>query len=271
MPNFRGKRFTNAHETMIWATRSQASKGYTFNYEAMKVFNDDTQMRSDWLLPICTGGERLKNGEGDKLHPTQKPEALLYRVMLSSTNPGDVVLDPFSGTGTTAAVAKRLGRHFVGVERDPAYAQAARERIAAVTPVPPEGLEMQRPKRSEPRIPFGAVLEAGLLSPGDVLTDARAAIAPACARTARWKRPAPPVRSTRSAPMCRGSTPATAGPSGTRTRTACRARSTTCAPASARGWVWRAEDGLDGGRAQEEAVMPSAGPCCLLRRRPSCP
>ncbi|WP_328838566.1 site-specific DNA-methyltransferase [Methylobrevis albus] len=173
MPNFRGKRFTNAHETMIWASRSREVRNYTFNYEAMKAFNDDLQMRSDWLLPICTGGERLKNGEGDKLHPTQKPEALLYRVLLSSTNPGDVVLDPFTGTGTTAAVARRLGRHFVGVERDPAYAEAARARVAAVEPAPSEGLVLQRPKRAEPRIPFGALLEAGLLAPGTVLTDAR--------------------------------------------------------------------------------------------------
>ncbi|SON54674.1 Modification methylase DpnIIB [Hartmannibacter diazotrophicus] len=173
MPNFRGKRFTNAHETMIWASRSQDAKSYTFNYEAMKAFNDDLQMRSDWLLPICTGSERLKDGEGAKLHPTQKPEALLYRVLLSSTNPGDVVLDPFSGTGTTAAVARMMGRHFVGIERDPAYAEAARKRIAAVTPASAEGLASQRPKRAEPRIPFGAVLEAGLLTPGDELTDAK--------------------------------------------------------------------------------------------------
>ncbi len=173
MPNFRGKRFTNAHETLIWASRSQDAKSYTFNYEAMKAFNDDLQMRSDWLLPICTGGERLKDEGGAKLHPTQKPEALLYRVLLASTNPGDVVLDPFSGTGTTAAVARRLGRHFVGVERDPAYAEAARRRIDAVVPAPVEGLALQRPKRAEPRIPFGAVLEAGLLSPGDTLTDAK--------------------------------------------------------------------------------------------------
>ena len=121
MPNFRGRRFTNAHETMIWAGKSATSK-YTFHYEAMKIFNDDLQMRSDWTLPLCTGGERLKNDDGDKLHPTQKPEALLHRVMLSSTNPGDVVLDPFFGTGTTGAVAKQLGRIFIGIEREENYA-----------------------------------------------------------------------------------------------------------------------------------------------------
>ena len=122
MPNFRGRRFTNAHETMIWAGKSATSK-YTFNYEAMKMFNDDLQMRSDWTLPLCTGGERLKNEDGDKLHPTQKPEALLHRVLLSSTNPGDVVLDPFFGTGTTGAVAKQLGRVFIGIEREEDYAR----------------------------------------------------------------------------------------------------------------------------------------------------
>ncbi len=130
MPNFRGRRFTNAHETMIWAGKSSTSK-YTFHYEAMKIFNDDSQMRSDWTLALCTGGERLKNADGDKLHPTQKPEALLHRVMLSSTNPGDVVLDPFFGTGTTGAVAKQLGRVFIGIEREENYARSALERIAA--------------------------------------------------------------------------------------------------------------------------------------------
>ncbi|MDQ2634161.1 MAG: site-specific DNA-methyltransferase, partial [Pseudomonadota bacterium] len=118
MPNFRGRRFQNAHETMIWATRDQKAKGYTFNYEAMKAANDDVQMRSDWLFPICTGAERLKDDKGDKLHPTQKPEALLARIMLASTKPGDVVLDPFFGSGTTGAVAKRLGRNFVGIDRE---------------------------------------------------------------------------------------------------------------------------------------------------------
>ena len=121
MPNFRGRRFTNAHETLIWASPSADAKTYTFNYDALKVFNDDLQMRSDWLLPICTGEERLKDDDGDKAHPTQKPEALLHRVLLASTKPGDVVLDPFFGTGTTGAVAKRLGRHFIGIEREPAY------------------------------------------------------------------------------------------------------------------------------------------------------
>ena len=131
MPNFRGTRFTNAHETLIWAARSQKSR-VTFNYEAMKQANDDTQMRSDWLFPICTGAERLTDGDGEKVHPTQKPEALLYRVLSATTKPGDVVLDPFFGTGTTGAVAKKLGRHFIGIEREDSYIAAALKRIAAI-------------------------------------------------------------------------------------------------------------------------------------------
>ena len=173
MPNFRGKRFTNAHETLIWAARGQDSKGYTFHYDALKAGNEDTQMRSDWFIPLCTGEERLKGGDGKKVHPTQKPETLLARAMMASTNPGDVVLDPFFGTGTTGAVAKRLGRHFVGLEREPAYAAAARARIEAVVPLPPGTLAAAPAKRAEPRVPFLTVVEAGHVRPGDVLTDER--------------------------------------------------------------------------------------------------
>lgn len=173
MPNFRGRRFTNAHETMIWAGRDAGTKSYTFNYDAMKAMNDDVQMRSDWLLPICTGGERLKDADGRKTHPTQKPESLLARVILSSTNPGDVILDPFFGSGTTGAVAKRLGRHFVGIERDKNYAKAARARIDAVEPLADVALAVTKAKRSEPRIPFGTLLERGLITPGDTLIDSR--------------------------------------------------------------------------------------------------
>jgi modification methylase len=173
MPNFKGKRFTNAHETLIWASRDKEAKGITFNYEAMKAFNDDLQMRSDWLLPICTGGERLKDDAGDKLHPTQKPEALLWRVLMSSSKPGDVLLDPFLGTGTSAAVAKRLGRHYVGIEREKAYADHARARIDAVERAPDDGLSIVTPKRAEPRIPFGSLIEAGLITPGAHLCDAK--------------------------------------------------------------------------------------------------
>jgi len=175
MPNFRGKRFTNAHETLIWAGRDRKSR-VTFNYEAMKALNDDLQMRSDWLLPICSGPERLKDPAGRKAHPTQKPEALLYRVLLASTNPGDLVLDPFFGTGTTGAAAKRLGRSWLGIERDPAYAAAAQARIDKVRPLPPSALETMRGKRAEPRVPFGTIIELGILEPGSALTDERGRI-----------------------------------------------------------------------------------------------
>jgi modification methylase len=169
MPNFRGKRFTNAHETLIWATCDREQKGYTFNYEAMKSLNDDLQMRSDWTLPICSGNERLRDEAGDKAHSTQKPESLLHRVIVSSSKPGDIVLDPFFGSGTTGAVARRLGRHFIGLERDPNYARLARKRITAVTPAEPEAIEVTKSKRAEPRIPFGWVVERGLLPPGTIL------------------------------------------------------------------------------------------------------
>ncbi len=169
MPNFRGKRFTNAHETMIWAAKSRDQKGYTFNYEAMKSLNDELQMRSDWTLPICSGSERLKDEDGEKAHSTQKPESLLHRVIVSSTKPGDTILDPFFGSGTTGAVAKRLGRHFIGIERDPSYARLARKRIATVRPTDDDAIEVTRSKRAEPRIPFGWVVERGLLPPGTVL------------------------------------------------------------------------------------------------------
>ncbi|MYZ48574.1 site-specific DNA-methyltransferase [Propylenella binzhouense] len=173
MPNFRGRRFQNAHETLIWAAPSQGAKGYTFNYDALKAFNEDLQMRSDWLIPICTGEERLKDGAGRKVHPTQKPEALLYRVLLATTKPGQVVLDPFFGTGTTGAVAKRLGRHFVGVERERAYIAEAERRIAAVVPAAGPDLKVLEGKRAAPRIPFGTLLEAGMLSAGTELMDQR--------------------------------------------------------------------------------------------------
>ncbi len=170
MPNFRGKRFTNAHETLIWCAHSRTGCRYTFNYRAMKALNEDVQMRSDWLLPLCTGAERLKV-EGRKAHPTQKPEALLYRVLLASTVPGDLVLDPFFGSGTTGAVARKLGRDWIGIERDPGYAKLARRRIGRVLPVAEAEDLTTRETRAEPRIPFGTVVERGLLSPGDELFD----------------------------------------------------------------------------------------------------
>ncbi len=171
MPNFRGKRFTNAHETMLWCARSREAS-YTFNYQAMKSLNDGIQMRSDWMLPLCGGAERLKQ-DGRKAHPTQKPEALLHRVLLASSKPGDLVLDPFFGTGTTGAVAQRLGRRWLGIERDPDYAKLARKRIAAIKTLEAENLETTPEKSAAPRIPFGTLIERGLLKPGEVLFDAR--------------------------------------------------------------------------------------------------
>ena len=170
MPNFRGRRFTNAHETLIWAARGRDSR-YKFNYQAMKALNDDIQMRSDWFIPLCTGPERLRNQHGLKLHPTQKPEALLHRVLLSSTSPGDIVLDPFAGTGTTASVAKRLHRHFIGIERHPAYAEAAIGRVRHTKPMHGDGLATAPTKREAPRIPFGSLIERGLIAPGTRLFD----------------------------------------------------------------------------------------------------
>jgi modification methylase len=172
MPNFRGRRFTNAHETLVWCAKSAEQKRYTFNYEAMKALNDDLQMRSDWLLPICSGAERLKV-DGRKAHSTQKPEALLFRVLLAASNEGDVVLDPFFGSGTTGAVARRLGRHFIGIEREAGYVALARRRIAEVVPLQADELDISRSKRAEPRIPFGWLLERGLLAPGETLCDPR--------------------------------------------------------------------------------------------------
>jgi modification methylase len=171
MPNFRGRRFTNAHETLIWAAKSARAKNYCFNYELLKAGNEDCQVRSDWFLPICTGAERLKSSSGRKTHPTQKPEALLSRILLAASNKGDVVLDPFFGSGTTGAVAKRLGRSFIGIERDASYVNAARGRIAGVAPLPCEAIAAVADKRSEPRIPFAAIVEAGLLRPGEILVD----------------------------------------------------------------------------------------------------
>ncbi len=169
MPNFKGRRFTNAHETLIWAAKSREQKTYTFNYEAMKALNDELQMRSDWTLPICSGGERLKDEAGQKAHSTQKPESLLHRVILASTQPGEVVLDPFFGSGTAGAVAKRLGRRFIGIERDAGYVRLAQARIADVEATDADAVLVTRSKRAEPRIPFGTLVERGLLKPGAVL------------------------------------------------------------------------------------------------------
>jgi modification methylase len=173
MPNFRGRRFTNAHETLIWAARESANRNYTFNYEALKAGNDDIQVRSDWFIPLCTGDERLKGRDGKKLHPTQKPEALLARVIVSASRPDDLVLDPFCGSGTTGAVAHRLRRRFIGIERDAGYAAAARTRIEAVEPLTQPTLAPFMTAREAPRVPFAALVERGLVSPGASLVDAK--------------------------------------------------------------------------------------------------
>ena len=172
MPNFRGTRFTNAHETLLWCAKDEKAR-YTFNYRAMKALNDDLQMRSDWLLPICAGGERVKGEDGNKAHPTQKPEALLYRILLACTKPGDVVLDPFFGTGTTGAVARRLGRRWIGIERENAYVKVAKDRIASTLPLDESAMQTVPDKRSAPRVAFGTLVESGLVPPGTQLTDAK--------------------------------------------------------------------------------------------------
>jgi modification methylase len=171
MPNFKGTRFTNAHETLIWASMGEKAK-YVFNYRAMKTLNDELQMRSDWLIPICSGQERLKKG-GHKVHPTQKPEALLYRILLACSNPGDVVLDPFFGTGTTGAVARRLGRHYIGIEREDDYIAAAEERIAMALPLDESALKTMMAPTAATRVAFGMLVEAGMIPAGAVLTDAK--------------------------------------------------------------------------------------------------
>jgi len=176
MPNFRGKRLTNAHETLIWASRAEGAR-YTFNYEALKSLNEGIQMRSDWVLPICTGHERLKGADGQKAHPTQKPESLLHRVLVGTTNVGDVVLDPFFGTGTTGAVAKMLGRDWIGIEREAAYREVAEARLDRVRRYDRDSLAVSGSKRSEPRVPFGQLVERGLLRPGEMLRSMNGKIA----------------------------------------------------------------------------------------------
>ena len=172
MPNFRGTRFTNAHETLIWCAKDEKAR-YTFNYQAMKALNDDLQMRSDWVLPICSGAERVKGDDGSKAHPTQKPEALLYRILLACTKPGDIVLDPFFGTGTTGAVARRLGRRWIGIERESAYVKVARERIASTLPLDESAMQTVADKRSAPRVAFGLLVESGMVAPGAMVMDSK--------------------------------------------------------------------------------------------------
>jgi site-specific DNA-methyltransferase (adenine-specific)/modification methylase len=171
MPNFKGTRFTNAHETLIWASKNKKSK-YTFNYQSLKCLNDDLQMRSDWILPICNGKERLKK-DGKKIHSTQKPEALLHRIILATTNKGDFIFDPFLGTGTTAVVAKKLGRKYFGVEKDKKYFQAAKKRIYETLEIKDDYLDILPNNKSKPRVPFGSLIEMGLIKPGTTLFDVK--------------------------------------------------------------------------------------------------
>tara|TARA_B100000214_G_scaffold105298_1_gene73924 strand:- start:1152 stop:2282 length:1131 start_codon:yes stop_codon:yes gene_type:complete len=172
MPNFRGRRFTNAHETLIWCGKNSSAKGYTFNYDSMKSLNEGLQMRSDWLLPLCTGTERLKRN-GQKAHPTQKPESLISRVILSTSKPGDLIVDPFSGSGTTSAVAKRFSRRFIGIEKSKEYVEISRQRLRTVQVLnDPDVLEIVT-KRNAPRVPFGSLLDRGLVNPGELMFDAR--------------------------------------------------------------------------------------------------
>ena len=170
MPNFRGTRFTNAHETLIWASKNKKSK-YTFNYQSLKCLNDDLQMRSDWMLPICSGKERLKKKNGKKIHATQKPESLLHRIILATTNKGDAIFDPFLGTGTTAVVAKKLGRKYYGIEKDKKYFKAAYGRINKAKVIEEDYLDTIENNKSKPRIPFGSLVELGIFKPGTVLFD----------------------------------------------------------------------------------------------------
>ena len=171
MPNFKGTRFTNAHETLIWASKNKKSR-YTFNYQSLKCLNDDLQMRSDWILPICNGKERLKK-DGKKIHSTQKPEALLHRIILATTNKGDSIFDPFLGTGTTAVVAKKLGRKYFGVEKDKKYFQAAKQRISETLEIKDDYLDILPNNKSKPRVPFGSLIEMGLIKPGTTLFDVK--------------------------------------------------------------------------------------------------
>ena len=169
MPNFKGTRFTNAHETLIWASKKEGSK-YTFNYQSLKCLNDDLQMRSTWNLPICNGKERLKN-KGIKVHSTQKPESLLHRIILASSNKNDFVLDPFLGSGTTAVVSKKLGRNYYGIEKEKNYFEATYKRLKNTKVIQDEYLDTLQNNRSKPRVPFGSLIEMGLIKPGTEIYD----------------------------------------------------------------------------------------------------
>jgi hypothetical protein len=275
MPNFKGRRFTNAHETLIWAAKGADAKGYTFHYDALKAGNDDLQMRSDWFLPLCTGEERLKGRDGKKVHPTQKPEALLARVLLAASNPGDVVLDPFFGTGTTGAVAKRLGRHFIGVERVGSYAEAARRRIAAVEPLDDATLAAAPAKRTEARCRSCPSWRAASSPPARDCWTTAAGTRRWCARTGRSSSGRRWGRSTRSGRWRKGCPPATAGPTGTPSGKGRWCPSTTTARRCGRGWGARKGGPFPRtpilGRSEAESRGPHAGKARLRPDRASAP
>tara|TARA_B110000438_G_scaffold58876_1_gene58955 strand:+ start:2007 stop:3086 length:1080 start_codon:yes stop_codon:yes gene_type:complete len=170
MPNFRGTRFTNAHETLLWCTTSRKAK-YTFNYQNLKELNEGKQMRSDWHIPICAGKERLRESNNQRSHPTQKPEALLYRILLASSQKGDIILDPFLGSGTTAVVAKKLQRNFIGFEQDKKYIKLAKKRLKDTAILDDDVVSMSKSRRDLPKVPFGELVEQGIIPPGAVLTD----------------------------------------------------------------------------------------------------
>ena len=219
MPNFRGKRFTNAHETLIWAGRD-AEVARHLQLRGLKALNDDLQMRSDWLFPICSGPERLKDDDGRKAHPTQKPEALLHRVLLASTKPGDLVLDPSSAPARPARSPSGSAGAGSASSATPTYAEAAEERIARVQPLSPSALETAKSKRAEPRVPFGTIVELGILEPGITLTDERGRIRAEVKADGSLALPGDRARSTASARRCRARPPATAGRTGTSRSTA---------------------------------------------------
>ena len=235
MPNFRGRRLTNAHETMIWASREQGAR-YTFNYEALKSLNEGVQMRSDWMLPICTGHERLKDESGDKAHPTQKPESLLHRVLVGASNPGDVVLDPFFGTGTTGAVARKLGRDYIGIERDEAIAGSRRNGSTPCVATTARRLRSRRRNAARRGCPSASLSSAGCCAPARCSPPSTARPRPRCAPTARSWPTGSTARSIRSARISRGRRRAMAGPTGAFAARARSCRSTSCASRSAPRW-----------------------------------
>jgi adenine specific DNA methylase Mod len=164
-----GTRFTNATETLLWCSKGENIKNYTFNYKLMKKYNGDKQMTSVWQIALCTGRERIKGEDGKKVHSTQKPEELLKRVILSSSRQGDIVLDPFFGTGTTGAVAKKLGRNYIGIEKEAEYIKVARARIESIKEKFPEAEWIEEEKKNQIKIPFEELIKENIIKSGEKL------------------------------------------------------------------------------------------------------